>query len=197
MQDVNRDAVAAPQDDGAADHLQAMVLPDVPLPSTDGADVSVATSGGRMVIFCYPMTAEPDRALPDDWDEIPGARGCTPQACGFRDLAGDLADRGVDRIFGISTQSTSAQTEAKARLNLPYTNGRKVRPVLPRVGRGTSISEAPCSSKHRDQVADAANGSALPAVGIRCFSISLKGHPAANQIENFGRKVVRLFVWTP
>lgn len=120
MEDVNRDAVAAPQDDGAADHLQGMVLPDVPLPSTDGADVSVAASRGRIVIFCYPMTAEPGRALPDDWDAVPGARGCTPQACAFRDLAGELADRGVDRIFGISTQSTSAQSEAKARLNLPF-----------------------------------------------------------------------------
>lgn len=120
MQDVNWDAVAKPENDGAGDHLRGMMLPDVPLPSTDGADVSVAASRGRIVIFCYPMTAEPGRALPDDWDALPGARGCTPQACAFRDLAGELADRGVERVFGISTQSTAAQTEAKARLNLPY-----------------------------------------------------------------------------
>lgn len=120
MQDVNWDEVAAPQDDGAADHLRGMMLADVPLPSTDGADVSVAAARGRIVIFCYPMTAEPGRALPDGWDAIPGARGCTPQACAFRDLVDKLAEQGVDRIFGISTQSTSAQTEAKARLNLPY-----------------------------------------------------------------------------
>ena len=121
MQNVNWDAVARPEDDGAADHLRDMMLADVPLPSTDGADVSVAAARGRIVIFCYPMTAEPGRALPDGWDAIPGARGCTPQACAFRDLADDLAGRGVDRILGISTQSTSAQTEAKSRLNLPYT----------------------------------------------------------------------------
>lgn len=119
MQDVNWDEVRKPEDDGAANHLRDMMLADVPLPSTDGADVSVAAAQGRIVIFCYPMTAEHGRALPTVGTRS-GAPGCTSQACAFRDLAGDLADRGVDRIIGISTQSTSAQTEAKARLNLPY-----------------------------------------------------------------------------
>ncbi len=109
-----------PADDGAADHLQGMVLPDVPLPSTDGADVSLGVPAGRLVVFVYPMTAAPDEAPPHGWDEIPGARGCTSQACAFRDLSADLAAAGVDGIFGVSTQNTTLQMEAKERLALPY-----------------------------------------------------------------------------
>lgn len=121
MQDVNWDALPEPEDDGAADHLRGAMLADVPLPSTDGADVSLAMQTGRVVVFCYPMTGEPDRDPPQGWSEVPGARGCTPQACAYRDLQETLAAVGVARVFGVSTQSTSAQTEAKTRLGLPYT----------------------------------------------------------------------------
>ena len=120
MSDVNWDDLPRPEDDGAADHVKGIVLPDLPLPSTHGADISLGVQTGRIVVFCYPMTGRPDRDLPQDWDAIPGARGCTPQACSFRDMADDLRAAGVDRIFGVSTQDTEWQTEAKERLALPY-----------------------------------------------------------------------------
>ncbi|HEX6828765.1 MAG TPA: hypothetical protein VF104_07280, partial [Burkholderiales bacterium] len=73
-----------PTDDGAASHLQGMSLPKLVLPATDGTDVDLAAIPGRVVIYIYPMTGRPGVPLPDGWDGIPGARGCTPQSCGFR-----------------------------------------------------------------------------------------------------------------
>src|SRR5262245_10507920 len=79
--------IPAPKDDGAARHLAGMRVPDVPLAATDGTRVSLATVPGRLVVFAYPRTGVPGQiALVDDWDMIPGARGCTPQTCAFRDL---------------------------------------------------------------------------------------------------------------
>jgi len=72
------------------------------------------------VLFFYPMTGRPDQPLPDGWDQIPGARGCTPQSCAFRDLSRDLADCGVSSLYGISTQTTAYQREAAERLHLPF-----------------------------------------------------------------------------
>ncbi|QFU09465.1 Putative peroxiredoxin bcp [Rhodobacteraceae bacterium THAF1] len=120
MSDVNWAELPQPEDDGAADHVKGLVLPDWPLPSTDGADISMGVQTGRIVVFCYPMTGRPDHDLPDGWNEIPGARGCSPQACSYRDLSEDLKAAGVDRIFGLSTQHTDWQAEAKERLGLPY-----------------------------------------------------------------------------
>jgi peroxiredoxin (alkyl hydroperoxide reductase subunit C) len=112
----------APIDDGAAAHLTGMRLPDVSLAATDGARVSLAKLAGRTVVFAYPRTGEPGQPnLVADWDAIPGARGCTPQACGFRDLHDDLKARGVAQVHGLSTQTGAYQREAATRLQLPFT----------------------------------------------------------------------------
>jgi peroxiredoxin len=108
-----------PVDDGAAAHLPGLALPDLTLPSTDGSTVNLRSLGGRWVIYIYPMTGRPDIASPDGWDSIPGARGCTPQSCSFRDHYGELLalDTGV---FGLSAQTTEYQREARERLHLPF-----------------------------------------------------------------------------
>ena len=108
-----------PEDDGAADHLPGMRLPPVPLASTSGEVVDLSALPGRTVVYCYPMTGRPDRSLPAGWDEIPGARGCTPQSCSFRDHHAELRSLGA-RVFGSSTQDTEYQREAAARLHLPF-----------------------------------------------------------------------------
>ena len=101
-------------------HLTGARMPDVTLPATDGADVALGRLNGWSVLFFYPMTGRPDQPLPDGWDQIPGARGCTPQSCAFRDLSRDLADCGVSSLYGISTQTTAYQREAAERLHLPF-----------------------------------------------------------------------------
>lgn len=108
-----------PVDDGAADHLTGMRLPAIPLPSTGGGRVDLAALPGTTVVYCYPMTGRPDRELPEGWDEIPGARGCTPQSCSFRDHHEELRNLGA-RVFGLSAQGTGYQREAVERLHLPF-----------------------------------------------------------------------------
>jgi len=108
-----------PEDDGAADHLPGMRLPSVPLASTSGGIVDLSALPGRTVVYCYPMTGRPDRSLPAGWDEIPGARGCTPQSCSFRDHHAELRSLGAS-VFGSSTQDTEYQREAATRLHLPF-----------------------------------------------------------------------------
>ncbi len=110
----------APEDDGACDHLPLAVVPSVLLPATDGAMVDLAAQGDPwVVVYCYPRTGRPDQPLPDGWDGIPGARGCTPQSCAFRDHHAELAALGA-RVFGLSSQETGYQQEAAARLHLPF-----------------------------------------------------------------------------
>jgi peroxiredoxin len=108
-----------PEDDGAADHLPGIRLPSVPLASTSGEIVDLSALPGRTVVYCYPMTGRPDRSLPAGWDEIPGARGCTPQTCSFRDHHAELRSLGAS-VFGSSTQDTEYQREAATRLHLPF-----------------------------------------------------------------------------
>jgi peroxiredoxin len=108
-----------PEDDGAADHLPGMRPPSVPLASTSGEIVDLSALPGRTVVYCYPMTGRPDRSLPAGWDEIPGARGCTPQSCSFRDHHAELRSLGAS-VFGSSTQDTEYQREAATRLHLPF-----------------------------------------------------------------------------
>ena len=108
-----------PVDDGACSHLLGLSLPSLSLPATTGQLVNLGALSGRVVIYCYPMTAQPGRALPAAWDEIPGARGCTPQSCAFRDHYRELDALGT-AVYGLSTQDTEYQQEAVARLHLPY-----------------------------------------------------------------------------
>lgn len=108
-----------PQDDGASSHLLGRSLPDVILLSTSGKQVNLSHIQGQAVFFCYPMTGQLGVQLPDGWDSIPGARGCTPQSCSFRDRYQDLQKLDV-RVYGISTQKSSTQLEAVERLHLPY-----------------------------------------------------------------------------
>ena len=110
-----------PVADGAAAHLAGMRLPDIALPATDGSTVSLAALPGRTVVYAYPRTGEPGKAmLVPEWDQIPGARGCTPQSCAFRDHYADLKRAGADYVFGLSTQSTAYQREMAERLDLPF-----------------------------------------------------------------------------
>ncbi len=112
--------IPIPQDDGAARHLVGMTLPDLALPSTDGAPVNLSKLNGRTVVYIYPRTGVPGVDLPPGWNEIPGARGCTPQSCSFRDHFGELTRLGVAHLFGLSTQDTAYQQEAATRLHLPF-----------------------------------------------------------------------------
>ena len=114
------DDLPAPQDDGAARHLSGMRLPDIALAATDGAQVKLSKLSGRTVVYVYPRTGRPGQALPTGWDAIPGARGCTPQSCGFRDHFAELKRLGVDALFGLSTQDSAYQWEAAERLHLPF-----------------------------------------------------------------------------
>ncbi len=111
----------APQDDGATRHLEGAPLPDIALASTDGSSVNLSALRGRAVVYVYPRTGRPGQALPTGWDAIPGARGCTPQSCGFRDHFAELKGLGVDALYGLSTQDIAYQREAAERLHLPFT----------------------------------------------------------------------------
>ena len=108
-----------PVDDGATAHLEGASLPDVTLSSTDGTSVTLGDLRSRCVIYIYPMTGRPNVPLPDGWDGIPGARGCTPQSCSFRDHYRELENLGTG-VFGLSVQTSDYQREARDRLHLPF-----------------------------------------------------------------------------
>jgi len=112
--------IPVPQDDGAARHLAGMKLADLALPATRGGAINLALLAGRTVLYIYPRTGVPGVDLPPGWDDIPGARGCTPQSCGFRDHFAELKALGVSHLFGLSTQDTAYQREAAERLHLPF-----------------------------------------------------------------------------
>jgi len=110
-----------PVDDGAASHLPGRAMPALSLPATDGRQVALdALGSGRTVVYIYPMTGRPGVDLPEGWDDIPGARGCTPESCGFRDLHAELLAAGAARVFGLSSQTSDYQREAVERLHLPF-----------------------------------------------------------------------------
>jgi peroxiredoxin len=119
--EVDWSKIPAPSDDGSADHLVGMSIPPVSLLATDDTMVTLSAVAGRTVVFAYPRTGEPGKiALVDDWDMIPGARGCTPQTCAFRDLFAELKAAGAKQVFGLSTQDNAYQTEMASRLHLPF-----------------------------------------------------------------------------
>ena len=114
------DDLPQPADDGAADHLPGRRLPSVSLPATSGELVHLSELVGRTVVYAYPRTGQPGHdPLVPDWDEIPGARGCTPESCSFREHHAELAAAGA-RVLGVSTQTLEDQREAATRLHLPY-----------------------------------------------------------------------------
>lgn len=113
------DNLPIPQDDGAADHLQGTKLDSILLAATNGSKIDLSKLTGTTVVFIYPMTGVPGVALPDGWDDIPGARGCTPQACSYRDNYSELKKH-VDNLFGLSVQNSEYQKELKERVELPY-----------------------------------------------------------------------------
>jgi peroxiredoxin len=114
------EGLTPPVDDGAAHHLVGLRLPRIVLPATKGPAPDLAGLSGWSVLYCYPMTGRPGAPLPGGWNDIPGARGCTPQACSFRDHFAELRALGVRSVFGISTQTTAYQREAAERLHLPF-----------------------------------------------------------------------------
>lgn len=119
--DVDWSKIPAPSDDGAARHLASAAIPTVALPATDGTRITLAALKGRVVVFAYPRTGVPgEPSLVDDWDMIPGARGCTPQTCSFRDLFADLKGAGAQGVFGLSSQPTGYQHEMVERLHVPF-----------------------------------------------------------------------------
>lgn len=116
------DDLPVPEDDGAADHLRGVPLPPLPLAATDGTSVRLDELPGISVVFAYPRTGRPGEESPggdEAWNAIPGARGCTPEACSFRDEKARFSAVGA-RVFGLSTQDTEYQREAVERLHLPY-----------------------------------------------------------------------------
>ena len=114
------DDLPRPVDDGAADHLPGARVPEIALPATDGSTLSLAAVPGRTVVYAYPRTGRPgEPSLVDDWDLIPGARGCTPETCAFRDHHAEIASAGA-AVVGLSTQDTAYQRELIDRLGLPF-----------------------------------------------------------------------------
>ena len=113
-------AIPTPLDDGATRHLAGARMASVPLRATNGDVVDLSALAGRIVVYAYPRTGRPDVANLDGWDMIPGARGCTPQSCSFRDHFADLKGLGVSYLFGLSTQEPDYQREAAERLHLPF-----------------------------------------------------------------------------
>ncbi len=115
------DGLPVPEDDGAPDHLPGSELPALMLPGTDGGHIDLGSLGtARTVLYLYPLTGRPGADLPEGWDAIPGARGCSTEACDFRDHVEDLRRAGASRVFGLSSQSTTYQAEVVDRLRLPF-----------------------------------------------------------------------------
>ena len=117
--DTMPDNLPRPVDDGTCDHLIGTKLPNIDLVATNGTLVNLSVQSRKTVIYCYPMTGKPGVLLPDGWDEIPGARGCTPQSCSFRDHHAELSALGAE-VFGLTTQNTEYQKEMAERLHLPF-----------------------------------------------------------------------------
>lgn len=113
-------SLPVPEDDGAARHLLGLRLPALALSATDGSSVDLSSLPGLTVLYAYPRTGRPGEPNPDGWEAIPGARGCTPQTCAFRDHFAELRSLGVAHLYGLSTQDSAYQRELAERLHLPF-----------------------------------------------------------------------------
>jgi peroxiredoxin len=117
------DNLPVPKDDGACDHLRRSMIPSIALKATSGLMVDLSKEGQPwLVVYCYPLTGRPDREPPGGiaaWNAIPGARGCTPQSCSYRDHYAELTALGAT-VYGLSTQHPEYQAEAVQRLHLPF-----------------------------------------------------------------------------
>lgn len=121
LEEVDWSKLPPPADDGAAAHLTGFEVPDIALLTTSGQAISFAKCRGLTVVYAYPRTGSPgETELVENWDQIPGARGCTPQACAFRDHAADLGGAGASHLFGFSTENSGHQRETVERLHLPF-----------------------------------------------------------------------------
>ena len=112
--------IPAPVDDGATRHLLGATMAAIPLQATDGRQIGLSALHGRSIVYAYPRTGQPGIDNPPSWDLIPGARGCTPQTCSFRDHFAELKVLGIQHLFGLSTQDPAYQREAAERLHLPF-----------------------------------------------------------------------------
>ncbi len=121
MRDLNEipEGLPIPTDDGACDHLKDASLPELILRTTSDRLIDLSQLQIPTLIFFYPRTGEPSKPAPADWDLIPGARGCTPQSCGFRDLYSEFKSLGF-QVFGASSQSTDYQKEFVSRNHIPF-----------------------------------------------------------------------------
>jgi peroxiredoxin len=111
-----------PEDDGAADHLSGMTLPPLALTVAGQGgsfDLREAATLGTLVAFVYPRTGTPGQPLVPGWDDIPGARGCTPQSCAFRERHFALAGLGAI-VVGVSAMDPREQAGFAEREQLPY-----------------------------------------------------------------------------
>jgi len=113
------EGLPVPVDDGGCDHLPGKTLPAVTLASSQGPVDLAALARNRLVLYVYPRTGRPDQPVPPGWDEIPGARGCTPESCGFRDHAAELAQLGAS-VAGLSVQPLEEQVEFAQRTRMPF-----------------------------------------------------------------------------
>ncbi|HEX9926257.1 MAG TPA: peroxiredoxin [Anaerolineae bacterium] len=119
LSELQPNTLPVPTDDGTANHLAGITLPHLTLGATNGNLVDIGAIAGLVVLYIYPMTGRPDTPLPDGWDVMPGARGCTPQACSFRDHFAELQSLNTE-VYGLSAQTTEYQLEAKQRLHFPF-----------------------------------------------------------------------------
>ena len=156
------DDLPVPVDDGAADHLPGASLPASTLPISDGGTVDLTALGAsRTVIYLYPLTGQPGTDLPEGWDAIPGARGCSTEACDFRDHFDDLRREGITAVWGLSSQDTAYQAEVVSRLRLPFAMisdqrfelATALEPAdVPRPGKETTLhSPHPRNTRRRDR----------------------------------------------
>lgn len=113
------DNLPVPVDDHAADHIKGMSIPSTALTSSKGEKVALGTLQGTYIIYCYPMTGRPNVPLPEGWDDIPGARGCTPQSLSFKNRYAEIRNLNAN-VFGLSTQDPLYQAEMAERLHLPF-----------------------------------------------------------------------------